>query len=480
MDQISLDELQTGLAAGTYTSEQLVGESLAKIAREDGRIGAFLSINEDQAMQQARAVDRARAKGEALGLLAGIPVAIKDNILVEGLKNTCGSRMLESFIAPYDAHVVEQLKQAGAVLIGKTNMDEFAMGSSTEHSALRRTVNPVDTSRVPGGSSGGSTAAVAAGMVPLALGSSTGGSIRQPAAFCGVVGMKPTYGRVSRYGLVAFGSSLDQIGPIAADVRGAATLLQALAGKDERDSTSAPQAVPDFLAELGQPLAGKRIGWIEDFDQEGLQGEIRQAWKKAMSFLESQGAQRVPLSLPMTRHAIPTYYLIATAEASSNLARFDGVRYTHRAAGPRNLQDLYTRTRSEGFGMEVKRRILLGTYCLSSGYYQGYYLNAQKVRTLMIKEYREAFERCDLILAPTTPTTAFRLGEKTEDPVAMYLNDIYTVPANLAGLPALSFPAGKDGAGLPIGLQLMAPFFQETRLFAVADALYQHFSEGES
>lgn len=477
MEQSTLAELQAGLAAGTLSSEQLVERSLAKIAREDGHIGAFLSLAEEQALQQARSADRARAAGVEQGPLAGIPVAIKDNILVEGLKNTCGSRMLESFVAPYDAHVVEQLKKAGAVVIGKTNMDEFAMGSSTEHSALRRTVNPADSSRVPGGSSGGSTAAVAAGMVPLALGSSTGGSIRQPAAFCGVVGMKPTYGRVSRYGLVAFGSSLDQIGPIAADVRGAAALLQVLAGKDERDSTSAPQTVPDFMAEFGQSLAGKRIGWVEDFDQEGLQAEIRLAWQKAMAFLECQGAVRVPLSLPMTRHAIPTYYLIATAEASSNLARFDGVRYTRRAEGARNLQDLYTRTRSEGFGMEVKRRILLGTYCLSSGYYQGYYLNAQKVRTLMIHEYRDAFERCDLILAPTTPTTAFRLGEKTEDPVAMYLNDIYTVPANLAGLPALSFPAGQDAAGLPIGLQLMAPFFQESRLFATADALYRHFAQ---
>lgn len=457
----------SALEKGHISAEALVKEHLDAIAQRDGEIGAFLDTFPEDATKEAHHFDQLRAAGEALPPLAGIPVAVKDNINIIGKRTTCASKFLEAFESPYNASAIAKLKAAGAVIVGKTNMDEFAMGSSTEHSALKRTVNPVAPEHVPGGSSGGSTAAVAAKMVPLALGSSTGGSIRQPAAYCGVVGMKPTYGRVSRFGLVAFGSSLDQIGPVANDVDGAARLYMAIAGHDPNDATSVNRPVEDVLANIETAPTQLRIGLPKEFLSGNLQPEIRAAMDRLVAAFQAAGATIVEVALPHTDYAIPAYYLIATAEASSNLARFDGVRYTKRASH-KNLAEMYMNSRSEGFGMEVKRRILLGTYCLSSGYYEGYYLKAQQVRTKIIEDYANAYESVDVILAPTTPTTAFRIGAKVNDPMQMYLNDIYTVTANLAGIPALSLPAGKDAAGLPIGLQLMGPHFEEANLFRVA------------
>lgn len=457
----------TALEQGQVTAEALVKEHLAEIENRDAEIGAFLDVFNEDAPKDAHHFDQMRAAGETLPVLAGIPVAIKDNINIAGKRTTCASKFLADFQSPYNATAIEKLKAAGAVFIGKTNMDEFAMGSSTEHSALKKTVNPAAPEHVPGGSSGGSTAAVAAKMAPLSLGSSTGGSIRQPAAYCGVVGMKPTYGRVSRYGLVAFGSSLDQIGPVANDVDGAARLYMAIAGHDPHDATSANRPVEDVMAHLDQPIAGLKIGLPKEFLSDDLQDDIRQALDRLVKAFQDAGATVTEVSLPHTDYAIPAYYLIATAEASSNLARFDGVRYTKRAEH-KNLAEMYINSRSEGFGMEVKRRILLGTYCLSSGYYEGYYLKAQQVRTKIIEDYARAFDQVDILLGPTTPTTAFRMGAKMDDPMKMYLNDIYTVTANLAGIPAMSIPAGKDAAGLPIGLQLMGPHFEEARMFRVA------------
>jgi len=462
-----VSKMIAALEAGEITAESLVAAHLGHIRENDDEIGAFLHVDEAGALAAARAVDTARSAGERLGPLAGIPVAIKDNIHIAGMKTTCGSRMLADFIAPFDATVTTRLREAGAILIGKTNLDEFAMGSSTEYSAIRKTRNPHDPARVPGGSSGGSTAAVAAGMVPLALGSSTGGSIRQPAAFCGVVGMKPSYGRVSRYGLVAYGSSLDQIGPIAGDVDGAARLLEVISGHDPLDSTSAGSEVPDLTAP-GDPDHQIRIGLIDAFMDKGLDPAIHKALDGLISAWRDAGAETVDCAFPHTPYAIPAYYLVATAEASANLARFDGVRYAHRTSRARDLEGMYTLTRDEGFGPEVKRRIMLGTYCLSSGYYEGFYLRAQKVRTRIIDDFRRAFTRADVLVAPTTPTTAFRFGEKTDDPVSMYLSDIYTVPANLAGIPAVSIPAGTDSAGLPIGIQLMSDRFSEAMLLELA------------
>lgn len=465
---VSSNTLMEQLRSGALTSEALVKESLAAIQTRDGNVGAFLSVHEKEALAQARDIDRRRAAGEAVGALAGLPVAVKDNINIEGRKTTCASKILEQFVAPYDATAIERLKQADGVLIGKTNMDEFAMGSSSEFSALGQTRNPHNLKRVPGGSSGGSTAAVAANMVPLALGSSTGGSIRQPAAFCGVVGLKPTYGRVSRYGLVAYGSSLDQIGPVAADVTGVARLYDVIAGPCTRDATSAQVAATPALPELTEALHGLRIGLPKEFLGDAVQPEIQAALNRLVDLFRAAGATIVDVSLPHTEYAISAYYLIATAEAGSNLARFDGVRYGYRTAEDGNLRDMYVRSRSEGFGIEVKRRILLGTYCLSSGYYEGYYLQAQKVRTKIIEDFQKAFDQVDVLLAPTTPTTAFEAGAKLADPMAMYLADIFTVTANLAGIPALSLPAGRDQAGLPIGLQLLGPHFSENRLLRAA------------
>ncbi|MCK4410063.1 MAG: Asp-tRNA(Asn)/Glu-tRNA(Gln) amidotransferase subunit GatA, partial [Candidatus Eisenbacteria sp.] len=408
--------------------------------------------------------------GTSPGALCGVPVAVKDNISIRGLATTCGSRMLESYVPPYDATAVTRLRDAGAVIIGKTNMDEFAMGSSNENSAFGPTRNPWDVSRVPGGSSGGSAAAVAAGEVPLALGTDTGGSVRQPAGFCGVVGVKPTYGRVSRYGLVAFASSLDQIGTMSRDVAGAAALLEAIAGEDPRDSTTAAEPVPRFLADAGADLKGVAVGVPDEYFADGLDPSVAEKVRDAVGIIRSLGAKVQTISIPHLRFGIAAYYLVADAEASANLARYDGVRYGHRSDHVKTLDDLYRMSRSEGFGAEVKRRIMLGTYALSAGYYDQYYLKAQKARTLLVRDFERAFESVDAVVAPTSPTTAFALGERVHDPVSMYLSDIYTVPVNLAGLPALSVPCGFAASGLPVGLQIMVDKFREPVMFRVARA----------
>jgi len=432
-------------------------------------LGAFLHLEPEMARRRARAIDDRLARGEDPGPLTGVPVALKDNLCTRDMPTTCGSRILETFVPPYDAHVVERLRQAGAVLLGKTNLDEFSMGSSTENSAFRLARNPHRLECTPGGSSGGSAAAVAAGLAPLALGSDTGGSIRQPAAFCGVVGLKPSYGLVSRYGLIAFASSLDQIGPLARGVDDAALLLEAVAGHDPRDATSSCRAVPPLRA--SGSIEGLRLGLPREFFGDGLAPEVAAAVERAKSLLVDQGARAVDVSLPLTRHAIAVYYIVAPSEASSNLARYDGVRYGLRAdGGDASVDEMLATTRGEGFGREVKRRILLGTFSLSSGYHDAYYGRAQKVRAAMRREIEEVFLHVDLLLTPTTPTAAFGLGEKLEDPLAMYLSDVLTVSANLCGVPALSLPCGRTANGLPIGLQLMAPRFGEETLFRMARA----------
>jgi aspartyl-tRNA(Asn)/glutamyl-tRNA(Gln) amidotransferase subunit A len=453
---------------GELTSREIVADSLQQISDHDEKVGAFLSVDGDAALEQADAIDRRRAAGETLGLLAGIPIAVKDVLCTRQRTTTCGSRMLENFRPPYNAHVVERLLDADAILIGKANMDEFAMGSSTENSAFGPTRNPWNLECAPGGSSGGSAAAVAASMTSLAIGTDTGGSIRQPAAFCGVTGLKPTYGRVSRYGLVAFASSLDQVGPMAADVGDAALLLSVLAGHDARDSTSIDAPVPDYIGNLDQPLEGLRIGIATEHFAEGLNCEVEQAVRSAIDMYRSFGAEIREISLPHSKYAVAVYYLVAPSEASSNLARYDGVHYGHRAETYDDMIDMYATTRGEGFGDEVKRRIMLGTYALSSGYYDAYYLKALKVRRLIRNDFDAAFESVDLIAGPVTPTPAFKLGELVDDPLAMYLNDLYTLSANLAGLPAISIPAGQSSDGLPIGLQLMAPPLEEDRLLRAA------------
>ena len=427
---------------------------------------AYISLDEEGALRKAEEVDARVARGEEVGVLAGVPVAVKDNICIKGMRTTCASKILENFVSPYDATVVEKLKAADAVFLGKTNLDEFAMGSSTENSYFGPTRNPHDPERVPGGSSGGSAAALAAGEAVLALGSDTGGSIRQPASFCGVVGLKPTYGRVSRYGLVAFASSLDQIGPMAKNVKDTALLLNVISGYDPRDSTSAPVEVPDFTKALDEGIEGIRIGLPREYFAEGLEDEVREKVLEAVDILKGEGAEVVEVSLPHTKYAIATYYIVAPAEASSNLARYDGVKYGFRAEG-RDLYQMYCNTRSQGFGEEVKRRIMLGTYTLSAGYYEAYYLKALKVRTLIKQDFEEAFETCDLLATPTSPTVAFRLGEKVADPLTMYLSDVYTVSVNLAGLPGISVPCGSSD-GLPVGLQLIGRPFDEETLLRVA------------
>jgi aspartyl-tRNA(Asn)/glutamyl-tRNA(Gln) amidotransferase subunit A len=451
---------------GEAKAEKIVEECLSEIAGRDGRIRAFLHVDREGALEAARAVDRKAAAGEDPGPLAGVPVALKDNIHAEGLPTTCGSKILEGYRAPYDATAVARLRAAGAVLVGKTNLDEFAMGSSTENSAFGATRNPWDASRVPGGSSGGSAAAVAAGFVPLALGSDTGGSIRQPAAFCGVVGMKPTYGSVSRYGLTAFASSLDQIGPIASTVADAELCWRAIAGPDPMDSTSSPEAPAEFA---GEGVEGLRVGLPEEYFQEGLDAEVERKVRAAVEGLEKAGARAVPVSLPHTRFSLSVYYLIAPCEASSNLSRFDGVRFGHRSGDSETLEDLYARSRGEGFGPEVKRRIMLGTYALSAGYYDAFYRKAQRVRSLIRADFDSAFEKADVLATPTAPTTAFPLGEKTADPLSMYLSDVYTLACNLAGHCGISIPCGLAG-GLPVGFQLMAPAGREPVLFRAARA----------
>jgi len=456
------------------SAAEVTREHLDRISRIEPVIDAFLHVTADRAMDRARAVDAAIAAGKDVGRLAGVPVAIKDLLDIEGVPTTCGSRVLEGYRPPFTATVVERLEAAGAIVVGKTNMDEFAMGSSNENSAYKPTRNPWDVTRVPGGSSGGSAAAVAAGMVPLSLGSDTGGSIRQPAAFCGIVGLKPTYGRVSRYGLVAFASSLDQVGPFTRTIEDAALAASVLFGRDDRDATSAALEVPDFTAGDGG-AAGLRIGVPWAFLEKGIDGAVLDAFRKSLAALESAGAKVVEVSLPHATHAIATYYIVATAEASSNLARYDGVRYGLRVDAGRDLRETYGRTRDRGFGAEVKRRIILGTFVLSSGYYDAYYLRAQKVRTLIRRDFEQVLATCDVVATPTTPSTAFRFGEKTADPLAMYLADIFTVPVNLAGNPGISIPCG-FADGLPIGLQLIARTFDEASLFRAGRA-YQELTD---
>jgi len=472
----SLAELSSALGARKISSVELTRLFLDRIGKLNAGLNAFITVDEPGALARARRADERRAgKGNAgeAAPLTGIPLAYKDIYCTKGLRTTCGSRMLENFVSPYDAHIVEQLDQAGAVLLGKCNMDQFAMGSSNENSYFGPVRNPWARSRVPGGSSGGSAAAVAARMAAAATGTDTGGSARQPAAFTGVCGLRPTYGLVSRYGLIAFASSLDQAGPLAKTAADLALLLNVMAGYDARDSTSMDRPKEDYTRELNSDLKGLRIGLPKEYFTEGLEPGVRKAVDAAVAWLISQGAVRVDLELPLTKLAVPVYYVIAPAEASSNLSRFDGVRYGHRAKEYSDLIDLYCRTRAEGFGAEVKRRILVGTYVLSHGYYDAYYLQAQKVRRLIAQEFSRAFERCDLILGPTAPTTAFEIGAKAEDPVQMYLGDIFTIPAPLAGLPALSIPCGFDGAGLPVGLQLMGRHFSEGLLLGAAHRYQQ-------
>ncbi|MGB9073093.1 MAG: Asp-tRNA(Asn)/Glu-tRNA(Gln) amidotransferase subunit GatA [Terriglobales bacterium] len=467
---LTIDGVRSAIAEGKTTATALAEEFYTRIKQEDPEIGAFLTLSKDRALDQAARIDKMASEGKPLPPLAGVPVGIKDVMVTRGVRTTAGSKILENFVPPYDSTAVARLEAAGAVVLGKLNCDEFAMGSSNENSAYHPVHNPRDKSRVPGGSSGGSAAAVAAGMAVVTLGSDTGGSIRQPASFCGVVGLKPTYGRVSRYGLIAFASSLDHIGPFAKTVREAALVLRTIAGRDPMDSTSADVPVPDYVAELEKPVQGLKIGIAREYFGEGLDPEVRAAVEAAIQKLAELGCEVVPVSLPHTEYAIPTYYIVATAEASSNLARYDGVRYGYRAPNPRSLSDMYRRSRDGGFGMEVKRRIMLGTYALSAGYYDAYYLKAQKVRTLLTRDFDEAFKKVDVIAAPTSPTPAFRLGEKVNDPLAMYLADIYTVTANLAGIPGISVPCGENHEKLPIGLQLFARHFDEATLLRAAHA----------
>jgi aspartyl-tRNA(Asn)/glutamyl-tRNA(Gln) amidotransferase subunit A len=461
-------ELSQLMARGGTTSEAVTGEFLKAIKQRDEKVRAFLHVDESAALNQARVVDAKRKRGEKLGPLAGVPVAIKDVLCIQGVPTTCGSKILQNFVPPYDAHVIAKLKQADAVLLGKTNLDEFAMGSSTENSAYQITRNPWDLTRIPGGSSGGSAAAVAACEAPLALGSDTGGSIRQPASMCGVVGLKPTYGRVSRFGLVAFASSLDQIGPLAHDVTDAALLLEAIAGHDPHDSTSVDRSVPAYSKSVDQPVQPLTIGVAKEYFVEGLDAEVEQSIRSALKVYESLGAKIKEVSLPHSPYAIAVYYLVATAEASSNLARYDGVHYGHRAKTFDNLIDMYAKSRGEAFGKEVKRRIMLGTYALSSGYKDAYYLKALKVRRLIKEDFDKAFAECDVLMGPTSPTAAFKIGEKTENPLEMYLSDIYTISCNLAGIAGISIPCGFTKTNLPIGLQIQAPPFEEEKLVRVA------------
>jgi aspartyl-tRNA(Asn)/glutamyl-tRNA(Gln) amidotransferase subunit A len=464
----SVSQLLSAMAARELSAVAVTRACLEQITTHDGTIGAFLHVDRDGALEQAASIDEKRRTGQTLGKLAGLPVAIKDVVCTRGIPTTCASRILQGFVPPYDADIVRRLRAADAVILGKTNMDEFAMGSSTENSAFQTTRNPWDPARTPGGSSGGSAAAVAAGMAPLAVGSDTGGSIRQPAAFCGVVGMKPTYGRVSRYGLVAFASSLDQLGPFASDVGGAAALLEAMAGYDPRDSTSVNRPVPEYSRTLEQPLSGLRIGLAAEHFASGLDAEVASAVRAAADVYRSLGARLVDVKLPHSKYSVAAYYLIAPSEAASNLARYDGVHYGHRAAKFDGLIDTYASSRGEGFGPEVKRRIMLGNYALSAGYYDAYYLKALKVRRLIREDFDRAYQSCDVLLSPVAPTPAFKVGELVNDPLAMYLSDIYTLSANLAGLPGISLPGGFSSGGLPIGIQLQGPPFAEETLVRAA------------
>jgi len=470
---LTIDAARSAVAEGKISATALAESFYAKIESDDPKIGAYLMLSKQRALAKAAAVDALVEKGEKLPPLAGVPVGIKDVMVTKGVRTTAGSKILGNYIPPYDCTAVSRLEAGGAVVLGKLNCDEFAMGSSNENSAWKPVHNPRDLTRVPGGSSGGSAAAVAADMAVTTLGSDTGGSIRQPASFCGVVGLKPTYGRVSRYGLIAFASSLDHIGPFSKTAKDAAIMLRTIAGRDPMDSTSADLPVPDYVAELDKPVKGLKVGVAKEYFGEGLEPETRSAIEGAIQKLASLGCEIVEVSLPHTKYAIPAYYLVATAEASSNLARFDGVRYGHRAQGARTLADMYRRSRDEGFGPEAKRRIMLGTYALSAGYYDAYYLKAQRVRTLLTRDFENAFKRVDVIVGPTSPTPAFKLGEKVDDPLAMYLADIYTVTANLAGIPGISIPAGQSKEKLPIGMQIFGKHFDEGTILRVAHAYEQ-------
>jgi aspartyl-tRNA(Asn)/glutamyl-tRNA(Gln) amidotransferase subunit A len=471
--RLTIHELRDLIRKGEVSPVDAVKSYLDRIDAVEGRVHAFNRVTRQEALRAAEQYQAMQARKASLPALAGIPVAVKDVICTQGVPTTCSSRILENFVPPYSATVIERLRAAGAVVLGKTNMDEFAMGSSTENSAFKTTRNPWDLACVPGGSSGGSAAAVAADMCAGALGTDTGGSIRQPGGFCGIAALKPTYGRVSRYGLVAFASSLDQIGPMAKDARDAAILLGAIAGHDPMDSTSADVPVPNYEAALGGDLRGLRIGIPAEYFIDGMEPEVEAAVHGAIKALEGLGAVRVPVHLPHTAYAIATYYLVATAEASSNLGRYDGVKYGYRTPKSEHLIDMYMKTRREGFGPEVKRRIMLGTYALSAGYYDAYYLKALKVRTLIRRDFTQAFESCDAIVTPTSPTAAFRIGEKADDPLQMYLADVFTISANLAGVPGISVNCGFTAAGLPIGLQILGKPFDENTLLRTAHAYEQ-------
>ena len=474
----TIADVQAALRAKKISARELTADFYKRIEAQNPDLNAYLALSPERAYEQADRVDAAIAKGEAMGPLTGVPIAIKDAISTKGTRTTCGSKILENYVPPYDATAVERLDRAGAIFLGKTNCDEFAMGSSNENSAYGPVRNPVAPDRVPGGSSGGSAAVVAAGLAVASLGTDTGGSIRQPGSYCGIPGLMPTYGRVSRYGLVAFASSLDKIGPFSLNVSDAAAVLSVIAGHDPADSTSAPIAVQNYAAEIAKPVEGLRIGVPEDYFGEGLDPEVKAKVEAAISLLEKNGCRRVPLKMPHTDFATAAYYIIATAEASSNLARYDGVRYGLRAPG-NTLVDMYRKTRSQGFGAEVKRRIMLGTYVLSAGYYDAYYLRAQKIRSLIAKDFADAFLKVDVIMTPTAPAPAFKLGEKTADPLQMYLADIYTVTGSLAGVPGISIPCGKTEANLPVGLQIFGPHFREDKILQIA-AAFERFGGSET
>ncbi len=473
LNLLTIDSARNAVRDGKTTATALAESFHAKIEQDDPKIGSYLTLAKERGMAKASEIDAMAARGENLPPLAGVPVGIKDVLVTRGVRTTAGSKILGNYIPPYDCTAVARLENAGAVLLGKMNCDEFAMGSSNENSAWKPVHNPRDLSRVPGGSSGGSAAAVAADLAVATLGTDTGGSIRQPASFCGVVGLKPTYGRVSRYGLIAFASSLDHIGPLTKTVKDAAIVLRTIAGRDPMDSTSAELPVPDYVAELEKPVRGLKIGLAKEYFAEGLDPEVRKAVEDAVQSFSKLGCEIVEISLPHTEYAIATYYIVATAEASSNLARFDGVRYGYRAKNVRSLSDMYRRSRDEGFGAEVKRRIMLGTYALSAGYYDAYYLKAQKVRALLTQDFEQAFMQVDAIITPTSPTAAFKLGDKTDDPLAMYLADIYTVTANLAGIPGISIPCGQTKEKLPIGMQIFGRHFDEATILRLAHAFEQ-------
>lgn len=465
---LTVSEIARKIKEKEITIKEVLDSIYNRIENVEEKVSAYVTLTKEQAYNRATKLQERLDNGEDIGIMAGVPIAIKDNICTNGIKTTCSSKMLENFVPFYDATVIEKLENAGAIIIGKTNMDEFAMGSSTENSAIKKTKNPWDLERVPGGSSGGSAAAVACDIAPCALGTDTGGSIRQPASFCNVVGLKPTYGLVSRYGIVAYASSLDQVGPLTKSVEDAAILLNVIAGKDEKDTTSADIPKKDYIKSIKDDIKSKKIGVPTEFISDGINEDVKKAYEENLNTLKELGAEIIEIKLDYAKYSLPTYYIIATAEASSNLGRYDGIRYGHRAKDFSSLDELYVKSRTEGFGDEVKRRIMLGTYVLSSGYYDAYYKRGQKVRTLIIDDFKKAFEKCDVIAIPTTPNTSFKFGEKTSNPLEMYLEDIYTVPVNIAGLPGISVPGGFDKNGMPIGMQFISKAFDEGNLLQVA------------